>query len=124
MFDVFKIIMNWGGFQSLSHLWLLALFAPLVLFYFLKLKRPRAEIPSLVLWRQVLQDHRVNSPFQKFKRNLLLLLQILLLLFPVSARVQPFWRRRAGQKSPPAGAGGLFREHGCAGQAGRSQPSR
>ena len=68
--------MNWGGFQSLSQLWLLTLLVPLVLFYFLKLKRPRAEIPSLVLWRQVLQDHRVNSPFQKFKRNLLLLLQM------------------------------------------------
>ena len=73
--------MSWGGFQTLSHLWLLTLLAPLVLLYFLKLKRPRAEIPSLALWRQVLQDHRVNSPFQRFKRNLLLLLQLLLLLF-------------------------------------------
>ena len=89
--------MNWGGFQSLSHLWLLSLLAPLVLFYFLKLKRPRAEIPSLVLWRQVLQDHRVNSPFQKFKRNLLLLLQILLLLFLVLAAMQPFWRGGPGK---------------------------
>jgi Ca-activated chloride channel homolog len=89
--------MNWGGFQSLSHLWLLTLLAPLVLLYFLKLKRPRAEIPSLVLWRQVLQDHRVNSPFQKFKRNLLLLQQILLLLFLVCAALQPFWRGGPGR---------------------------
>ena len=89
--------MNWGGFQALSQLWLLALLAPLVLFYFLKLKRPRAEIPSLVLWRQVLQDHRVNSPFQKFKRNLLLLLQILLLLFLILAALQPFWRGGPGK---------------------------
>ena len=89
--------MNWGGFQSLSHLWLLALLVPLVLFYFLKLKRPRAEVPSLVLWRQVLQDQRVNSPFQKFKRNLLLLLQILLLLFLILAALQPFWRGGPGK---------------------------
>jgi Aerotolerance regulator N-terminal/von Willebrand factor type A domain len=89
--------MNWGGFQSLSDLWLLSLLAPLVLFYFLKLKRPRAEIPSLVLWRQVLQDQRVNSPFQKFKRNLLLLLQILLLLFLILAALQPFWRGGPGK---------------------------
>jgi len=89
--------MSWGGFQALSHLWLLSLLAPLVLFYFLKLKRPRAEIPSLVLWRQVLQDHRVNSPFQRFKRNLLLLLQILLLLFLVLAALRPFWRGGPGQ---------------------------
>ena len=89
--------MNWGGFQALSQLWLLSLLAPLVLFYFLKLKRPRAEIPSLVLWRQVLQDHRVNSPFQRFKRNLLLLLQILLLLFVILAALQPFWRGGPGK---------------------------
>ena len=86
--------MNWGGFQALSHLWLLALLVPLVLFYFLKLKRPRAEIPSLVLWRQVLQDRRVNSPFQRFKRNLLLLLQLLLLLLLILAALQPY--RRGG----------------------------
>jgi len=90
--------MNWGGFQALSHLWLLALLPPLVLFYFLKLKRPRAEIPSLVLWRQVLQDHRVNSPFQRFKRNLLLLLQILLLLLLVLAALQPYWRGGPGRQ--------------------------
>ena len=89
--------MNWGGFQSLSHLWLASLLAPLILFYFLKLKRPRAEVPSLVLWRQVLQDQRVNSPFQRFKRNLLLLLQILILLLLVLAALQPFWRGRPGR---------------------------
>ncbi|HEX9046598.1 MAG TPA: VWA domain-containing protein [Verrucomicrobiae bacterium] len=89
--------MKWGGFQSLSQLWLLGLLGPLVLFYFLKLKRPRVEIPSLVLWRQALQDQRVNSPFQKFKRNLLLLLQIALLLFLVLAALQPFWRGGPGR---------------------------
>jgi len=90
--------MNWGGFHALSHLWLASLLAPLVLFYFLKLKRPRAEVPSLLLWRQVLQDQRVNSPFQKFKRNLLLFLQILLLLLLVLAALQPFWRGGPGRQ--------------------------
>ncbi|HEX4263302.1 MAG TPA: VWA domain-containing protein [Verrucomicrobiae bacterium] len=90
--------MNWGGFQALSHLWLAALLAPLVLFYFLKLKRPRAEVPSLVLWRQALQDQRVNSPFQKFKKNLLLLLQILLLILLILAALQPFWRGGPGKQ--------------------------
>ncbi len=90
--------MNWGGFQSLSHLWLASLLAPLILFYFLKLKRPRAEVPSLVLWRQVLQDQRVNSPFQKFKRNLLLLIQLLLLIFLILAALKPFWRGGPGKQ--------------------------
>lgn len=75
---------------------LLALLAlPIVVFYFLKLKRQRIEVPSLVLWQQVLADHRVNAPFQKFKRNLLLLLQLLLLALLVLTAMQPYWRKQA-----------------------------
>src|SRR5918998_3125808 len=84
--------MNWIGFSWLSGLWLLAIAAPIVVFYFLKLRRPRAEVPSLALWRQVMNDQRVNSPFQKFKRNLLLLLQLLLLLALTLGAAQPFIR--------------------------------
>src|SRR5580692_7614644 len=83
------------AFTSLGSAWLLTLLAPLIAFYFLKLKRPRVAIPSLVLWRQVLNDQRVNSPFQRFKRNLLLFLQILVLLLLVLAAMQPFLRREA-----------------------------
>ncbi len=85
------------GFHALAGAWLFALLGPLVVFYFLKLKRPRQTISSLVLWRQVINDSRVNSPFQRFKRNLLLLLQILLLVLVVLAAMQPF-RRARGQR--------------------------
>jgi hypothetical protein len=85
------------NFSALSAAWLFTLLIPLVVFYFLKLKRPRHTIPSLVLWRQVLADQRVNAPFQKFKRNLLLLLQILLLTLLVLAAMQPFLRREASR---------------------------
>lgn len=80
-------------FSSLSSAWLLALLVPLIVFYFLKLRRPRQMVPSLVLWRQVLSDQRVNSPFQRFKRNILLLLQILLLSLLAFAAMQPFLSR-------------------------------
>lgn len=80
------------SFTALSSAWLLLLLPPLIAFYFLKLKRPRVVIPSLVLWRQVLEDRRVNSPFQKFKRNLLLLLQILILCALIFAAMQPVIR--------------------------------
>ncbi len=83
------------GFYALGSAYLFALTAPLVLLYFLKLKRPRVQVPSLVLWRRVIEDRRVNSPFQRFKRNLLLLLQLLLLMLLCLAALQPFWR--AGQ---------------------------
>ncbi len=80
----------WPGFSSLQGAWFLLLLLPLVIFYFLKLKRPHKSIPSLALWSQVINDRRVNSPFQKFKRSILLLLQILLLLFLVLALMQPY----------------------------------
>src|SRR3954452_17525294 len=79
-------------FTALSSAWLFLLAIPLVVFYFLKLRRPRHVVPSLVLWRQVLADQRVNSPFQRFKRNILLLLQILLLLLLILAAMQPILR--------------------------------
>ncbi|HLJ10458.1 MAG TPA: BatA and WFA domain-containing protein [Planctomycetaceae bacterium] len=83
--------MSWWPFLANQWAWLFLLLVPLVIFYFLKLKRPRLEIPSLALWRSVLNDQRVNSPFQRFKRNLLLLLQILMLLCLVLAAMQPIW---------------------------------
>ncbi len=83
--------MNWPGFSALPAAWLFLLLGPLILFYFLKLRRPRMEVPSLALWRQVISDQRVNSPFQKFKRNLLLLLQVLLLCALALAAMQPYW---------------------------------
>lgn len=71
---------------------LLALAAiPIVIVYFLKLRRPRRTVPSLVLWQKVLEDQRVNSPFQRFRRNLLLWLQLALLACLVLACMQPFF---------------------------------
>ena len=85
---------------GLPILGLLALAAiPVIVFYFLKLRRPRVVIPSLVLWRQVMNDQRVNSPFQKFKRNILLWLQLLLLALVVLAAMQPFWASRAAPRN-------------------------
>ena len=84
--------MSWPGFFAFSNFWFLLLAVPIIVFYFLKLKRPRLEIPSLILWQQVLADNRVNSPFQRFKRNILLLLQLLILLLLVFAAMQPYVR--------------------------------
>lgn len=84
--------MNLPGFHSLASAWWFLLLIPLLILYFLKLKRPRMEVPSLALWQQVINDQRVNSPFQKFKRNILLLLQLLMLIALCLAIMQPFIR--------------------------------
>jgi hypothetical protein len=82
----------WPSFYALPAAWLFFLIPPLVLFYFLKLRRPRLQVTSLVLWRKVINDNRVNSPFQRFRRNILLLLQLMLLILLILAAMQPFIR--------------------------------
>ena len=82
--------MRFLSFVNLYGAWFFLALIPLVILYFLKLRRPRVDVPSLVLWQSVLNDQRVNSPFQRFRRNLLLLLQVLLLCLLVLALMQPF----------------------------------
>jgi Ca-activated chloride channel family protein len=84
------------GFGAVAAAWLFLLTVPLVALYFLKLRRPELRVPSLCLWRAVLADRRVNSPFQRFKRNLLLWLQLLLLCLCVLAAMLPYARGALG----------------------------
>ena len=55
----------------------------IVLLYFLKLKRQQLQVPSTFLWKKSIEDLHVNSLFQWLRRNVLLLLQLLVLLFVV-----------------------------------------
>lgn len=80
---------------SSSALWWLLLGAIIVFFYLLKLKRKRAVVPSVLLWKRALEEMEANAPFKKLRRSLLLLLQLLALAALVFTLARPLVVTRA-----------------------------
>ncbi|MDB5079006.1 MAG: hypothetical protein JWP00_930 [Chloroflexi bacterium] len=70
---------------------LLALAVPIVILYLLKVKREDLTVSSNFLWKRVLEDKQANAPWQKFQKNWLLLLQLLLLFLLVFILSRPFF---------------------------------
>ncbi|OLC39172.1 MAG: hypothetical protein AUH81_02665 [Candidatus Rokubacteria bacterium 13_1_40CM_4_69_5] len=66
-----------------------ALSLPLVLLYFLKVRRREHTVPSLLLWDPSLRDREASAFFQRLQRDPLLILQILALLALTLALARP-----------------------------------
>ena len=64
---------------------------PIVLLYLLRLQRREQHVSSTLLWQQVILDREANTLWQRLRRNLLLVLQLLTLAFLVFALTRPFF---------------------------------
>jgi hypothetical protein len=69
----------------------------IVLLYFLKLKRTALAVPSTFLWKKSIEDLHVNSLLQWLRRNVLLLLQLLVMLALLYAILGPRLHGQSGQ---------------------------
>src|SRR6202521_1974220 len=66
-----------------------ALALPIVLLYFLKVRRREQTVPSLLLWAPALRDREASAFFQRLQRDPLLILQLLVLLALALALARP-----------------------------------
>lgn len=94
--------MTW--INSLSTMqWIVLLSIPplIVSLYFLKLKRSPIDVPSTYLWRKTIEDSHVNSLWQRLRRSVLLLLQLLFVAAIIFACLRPGWSssQNIGQRS-------------------------
>lgn len=70
-------------------LWFGLLAIPVLALYFLKLRRRERMVSSLLLWRPVIEDRQANALWQRLRRNLLLILQLIALVALVGASARP-----------------------------------
>jgi Ca-activated chloride channel family protein len=76
---------------------LAALVPVIIAMYLLKLRRTEQVVSSVYLWRRMVRDVEANAPWQRLRRNLLLILQLLFLAALILSLARPFtWVEGAG----------------------------
>lgn len=69
----------------------------LLIFYLLKVRRRPRRVASTWLWRATVEDARASVPFQRLRRNLLMLVQIAVLALLTLALARPILNLRVGE---------------------------
>ncbi len=86
----------------------------------LKLRRTPVAVPSTYLWQRTIEDLHVNSIWQRLRKNLLLLLQLLVIAALILACLRPGFR---GDES--LGNRAIFMiDNSCSMQATDVEPNR
>lgn len=79
------------GFLNPLALTLAALAIPILILYMLRLRRKEVLVSSTFLWRRLMRDREANTPWQRLRRNLLMLLQLLILALLVLTLTRPYF---------------------------------
>ncbi|MGO8931979.1 MAG: vWA domain-containing protein [Limisphaerales bacterium] len=66
-----------------------------IVFYLLKRKRVVKLVSSTLLWQKFLAETQASAPFQRLRKNWLLILQIILLMLAVLALSRPYFSTKA-----------------------------
>src|SRR6266478_4140865 len=91
-----------------------------VAFYLLKRKRVVKLVSSTLLWQKFLSETQASAPFQKLRKNWLLILQIILLALAVFALARPYF----ATKTKPAQLRVVILDASASMQATDETPSR
>ncbi|EKQ51407.1 MULTISPECIES: BatA and WFA domain-containing protein [unclassified Clostridium] len=80
------------GIGSLWPLVLLITIPLVVLLYILKRKYRERKVSSSLLWKEAYRNTQANTPWEKLKVNIMMILQILIILLIIFALLGPFLR--------------------------------
>lgn len=85
-------------FLSPYMLWTLGIIPILIIIHTLKPKPRQVDVTNLFLWNAVLKEKSRNLSFERLKRNLPLLLQILIVVLAALALAEPTWTYLTAKK--------------------------
>jgi len=80
------------AFLNPAAFYLLGIIPIVVVLHFLRLRRQRYVVPSIMLWRASADDQKANVPFQRLRNILLPIIQCLLLLLIITGVARPALR--------------------------------
>lgn len=78
------------GIGSLWPLALLIIIPLVILLYILKRKYREVQVSSSLLWKEAYKNTQANTPWEKLRVNIMMILQILIILLLIFALMSPF----------------------------------